>query len=470
MLTSSTLLVSRHPQLTRTVQQAHDNCDLLRLEICGVVEKARSRLKAEDVILILVHLSPDTPGDEVRRFLREASAFPRLTIALICDDEATAREGRGLLHEGAADLVCLPADSGKLVQLMNDAVRRAEPGSRPVIGVADTSPEPSDLGVVEPEHLAQIRRVVDQDTTILLTGETGTGKTMLARHIHQTSARKSKPFMIVDCGALAAALIESEMFGHLRGAFTGADKDRVGKFAAAGDGTLVLDEINSLPLALQTKLLRAVEERVFEPLGSNQPQPLRARIIAISNVPLHQEVAKERFRADLYYRLNVVGFRLPALRERWSDILPLARKFLSEHPVAKSRGVIGISPDALQILEKYTWPGNVRELRNVIERVAVLCGGRIVTPADLPEALRESAPESLTSAAPALPAPTAVASVSSASPAEGGPEDEVWRICEALRKHRNNRVRAAAELGMSRVSLYKKLHKYGLFEKAVTGG
>jgi DNA-binding NtrC family response regulator len=315
--------------------------------------------------------------------------------------------------------------------------------------------------------------VVDQDTTILLTGETGTGKTMLARHIHQTSARKNKPFMIVDCGALAAALIESEMFGHLRGAFTGADKDRVGKFAAAGDGTLVLDEINSLPLALQTKLLRAVEERVFEPLGSNQPQPLRARIIAISNVPLHQEVAKERFRADLYYRLNVVGFRLPPLRERWADVLPLARKFLSEHPVAQARGVIGISPDALRILETYCWPGNVRELRNVIERVAVLCGGRIVTPADLPEALRDTLPPMAPPlAAPvAVPAaPTAVASVSPPPTTTGGPEDEVWRICEALRKHRNNRVRAAAELGMSRVSLYKKLHKYGLFEKAATGG
>jgi DNA-binding NtrC family response regulator len=467
MLTSSTRLVSRNPLLTRTVQQAHDSCDLLRLEICGVVEKARSRLKAEDVVLILVHLAPDTPGDEVRRFLREASAFPRVTTALICDDELGAREARALLHEGVADLVCLPDDSGKLVQLMNAAASHESPPMR-ASGTDDS--EPSDLGVVEPEQLAQIRRVVDLDTTILLTGETGTGKTMLARHIHQTSARTNKPFMIVDCGALAAALIESEMFGHLRGAFTGADKERVGKFAAAGDGTLVLDEINSLPLALQTKLLRAVEERVFEPLGSNQPQPLRARIIAISNVPLHQEVAKERFRADLYYRLNVVGFRLPALRERWSDILPLARKFLSEHPVAKARGVIGISPEALQILEKYNWPGNVRELRNVIERVAVLCCGRIVTPADLPEALRESAPEPVAAVAPALPALTPVASVSSPSPAEGGPEDEVWRISESLRKHRNNRVRAAAALGMSRMSLYKKLHKYGLFEKAATGG
>jgi DNA-binding NtrC family response regulator len=466
MLTSSTLLVSRHPHLTRTVQQAHDSCDLLRLEICGVLEKARTRLKAEDVVLILVHLTPDAAEDEVRRFLREASALPRATTALICDDEATARQGRALLHEGAADLVCLPGDSAKLIQLMNDASRRGEPVARAAgAATSEAGPEPSDLGVVEPEHLAQIRRVVDQDTTILLTGETGTGKTMLARHIHQTSARKGRPFMIVDCGALAAAIIESEMFGHLKGAFTGADKDRVGKFAAAGDGTLVLDEINSLPLALQAKLLRAVEERVFEPLGSNHVHPLRARIIAISNVPLHQEVARERFRADLYYRLNVVGFRLPPLRERWADVLPLARKFLSEHPVARARGVIGIAPEALRILETYAWPGNVRELRNVIERVAVLCGGRIVTPGDLPEALREPAPPPPT----ALPAPTAISSISHPTSTGSGPEDEVWRICEALRKHRNNRVRAAAELGMSRVSLYKKLHKYGLFEKAGAG-
>ena len=477
MLTSSTLLVSRHPHLTRTVQQAHDSCDLLRLEICGVLEKARTRLKAEDVVLILVHLTPDAPGDEVRRFLREAAAFPRATVALVCDDETAAREGRALMHEGAADLVCLPGDSAKLVELMNAASRRGEPAGKPV-RAADDAPEPADLGVVEPEHLAQIRRVVDQDTTILLTGETGTGKTMLARHIHQTSARKNKPFMVVDCGALATSIIESEMFGHLKGAFTGATETRTGKFAAAGDGTLVLDEINSLPLALQAKLLRAVEERVFEPLGSNTPLPLKARIIAISNVPLHQEVAKETFRADLYYRLNVVGFRLPPLRERWADVLPLARKFLSEHSVAKARGVIGIAPEALRILEGYGWPGNVRELRNVIERVAVLCGGRIVSPGDLPEALRDPIPVTATApaAAPApapvpMPAPTAVSSAPAPDPlAGGGPEDEVWRICEALRKHQNNRVKAAAELGMSRVSLYKKLHKYGLFDKAVTGG
>jgi two-component system, NtrC family, response regulator HydG len=460
---SSTLLVSSHPRLTRIVQQAHDRSDLLRLEICGVLEKARARFKADDLALVLIHLTSETDIEEVRKLLREAAACSGATTALVCDSEAAAAQGRALLLEGAADLVCLPADSAKLVELMTTAGRRAVPPFRPTGAPAAVAApaEPADLMLIEPEHLAQVRQIVDQDTTILLTGETGTGKTMLARHVHQLSARRTRPFMIIDCGALAPALIESEMFGHVRGAFTGADKDRVGKFAAAGDGTLVLDEINSLPLALQSKLLRAVEDRAFEPLGSNQTQTLRARIIAISNVSLHDEVAQNRFRADLYYRLNVVGFRLPRLRERRADILPLARKFLSEHPVARSRGVIGISPAALEALEAYAWPGNVRELRNVIERVAVLCTGRVVNPVDLPETIREPAP----AAVPMTP----VATVPPAQPA--GPDDELWRICEALRKHRNNRVRAAAELGMSRVSLYKKLHKYGLFEKnpATTG-
>jgi DNA-binding NtrC family response regulator len=464
MLTSSTLLVSHDPQLTRTIQQAHDNCDLLHLEICGRIEKAQTRLRINDVVLVLVHLTPETSPDHLRRFLREASVCARATVVLICNDESAATAGRYLLQEGAADLLCLPEDSGKLVRLMNDAVRRTTQPS----GDKSSDPELSrdqttTLGFVEAEYLTQIRRVAAQDTTILLTGETGTGKTMLARHIHEASPRKKKPFTVVDCSALAASLIESEMFGHVRGAFTGADKDRTGKFAAAADGTLVLDEINSLPLALQSKLLRAVEERVFEPLGSNRIQPLQARIIAIANVPLEREVAKERFRADLYYRLNVVGFQLPPLRMRTPEILPLARRFLSENAQAQAQGIIGISPEALLALETYDWPGNVRELRNVIERVGALCTGKIVSLGDLPDALRRQPP-----------APRAVAPISMpTTPTDhvgDSEETEVWRICEALKKHRNNRVRAASELGMSRVSLYKKLHKYGLFEKNTING
>jgi transcriptional regulator with GAF, ATPase, and Fis domain len=160
--------------------------------------------------------------------------------------------------------------------------------------------------------MAQVRRVAPLDVTVLLTGETGSGKSRLARLLHDLSPRRGRPFVVVDCSALTPSLAESELFGHARGAFTGADRDRTGKLAAAGEGTLLLDEVNSLPLALQGKLLRAVEDRVFEPLGSDRLLPLRARVIAAANAPLEEEVEAGRFRADLYYRLNVVAFRVPA--------------------------------------------------------------------------------------------------------------------------------------------------------------
>jgi DNA-binding NtrC family response regulator len=465
-----TLLVSEYAPLIRTVQQAHDSCDHLQLEICGPLGKAATRVDGDDVVLILAHLTAQIGDPEIRWFLREAAANGRATTALVCTDEAAAGRGRALLMEGTTDLVCLPGDTPKIVELMRRIDRESTaPAVVPTRGESPSAPE-VEIAIGCPTDLEYIRRVVDQDTTLLLTGETGTGKTALARHIHQSSIRRDRPFMMVDCGALAPSLIESEMFGHVRGSFTGADKDRVGKFASAGGGTLVLDEINSLPLILQSKLLRAVEERVFEPVGSDRPQALRARIIAISNVPLDAEVARERFRADLYYRLNVVGFRLPGLRERSADIVPLVRKFLSEHPVARARGILGIAPDALDALQRYSWPGNIRELRNVVERAAVLSGGRLVTSADLPVAIRSQptvpAARPVVASAAAIEEAPADTAIVAGPPA--GDADEVWRICEALQKHRNNRARAAAELGMSRVSLYKKLHKYGLFDKSVS--
>jgi psp operon transcriptional activator len=190
----------------------------------------------------------------------------------------------------------------------------------------------------------------------------------MARLIHDLSPRRGQPFLVVNCGALSASLIESEMFGHIKGAFTGADRDRVGKFADAGGGTLFLDEIDSLPPSLQAKLLRAVEDKVFEAVGSNKTMEVRARLIVASNRDLANEVACDRFRGDLYYRLNVVGFTLPPLRERPEVIAGLANRFLEQFAAQCNRRLRGFSPGAMFCLESHSWPGNVRELRNVIER------------------------------------------------------------------------------------------------------
>lgn len=441
MLPPNILLVSEDPELICAVQQVHhENCSL-GLELCGMWEKAHSRMRCGGIALVLVHVTRDRPADMVWNLLRIVSADRLAKAALICKDE-NAEKIRVTCNDAEAELLRLPTEAGKLIRILNQVAAMGFP----VSGTSEINKR-SRIEFVEPMYEGQIGRVSVQDTTVLLTGETGTGKTTLARQIHEASPRRGRPFVIVDCGALATSVIESEMFGHVRGAFTGADRERIGKLAAAADGTLVLDEINSLPLALQGKLLRAVEERVIEPVGSNRVSRLCARIIAIANTSLAEEITRERFRADLYYRLSVVDFRLRPLRDRGIDIIQLAFRFVNESDAAKARGLIGIAPDAQLALEGYFWPGNVRELRNAIERAAALGNGSVITVADLPEAIRESAQQ-----------PAAVATVS-----VGGREDEARRIAEALRNNRNNRVRAAAELGISRVTLYKKMHQHGLF-------
>lgn len=308
--------------------------------------------------------------------------------------------------------------------------------------------------------LDQVHRIAPQATSVLLSGETGTGKSRLARLIHELSPRRDQPFLVVNCGALAAGLIESELFGHVRGAFTGAVGARDGRLAEVGDGTLMLDDIDGLTPALQVKLLRAVEERVFERVGANQPHLMRARLIAASNRNLKEEVAAGRFRADLYYRLNVVELRLPVLRQRRQIIAPLAREFLAEFAADKDRPVRGIAGCALRALEAYDWPGNIRELRNVMERAVALCPGQEVQLSDLPDHLHHPGND----LAIVLSGGVADSATQALASRRIQTLEEIEAVCieEALRRHRHNRVRTAIELGISRVTLYKKMLKYGL--------
>jgi two-component system response regulator HydG len=394
---------------------------------------------------------------------------------LVVTEVHNPAQGLALLRLGVIDYLTRPLDLNRLsylIELLLVSARIEDRQSRS--GVAEdrsvervgSRAEPClDGRAAEPDRLMeQVRQIAPLETTVLLEGETGTGKTRLGAVIHSISPRRDAPFVVVNCGALSVSLIESEMFGHVRGAFTGADTDRAGKFAEAGRGTLFLDEIDSLPLPVQSKLLRAVEERVFEPVGSNRSRTLDARLIAASNRPLKDEVAAGRFRADLYYRLNVVAFSMPPLRQRVSAIPALAQEFLTDYSAKTGRNVEGIAPEALERLLGHSWPGNIRELRNVLERAVALCKEPIIGLVDLPAALQQRAPAS---AAPtgsiAKAAQVGRAAVTrSSSLAQTKAVAESGVIAEALQRNGGNRLKAAAELGISRKTLYQKLYKYGL--------
>jgi two-component system response regulator HydG len=270
--------------------------------------------------------------------------------------------------------------------------RGHKPANAPVLKARPRGSAPSFFQNFPPA-LASLRdsvlRVAPQDTPVLLRGEPGTGKTYLARWLHELSPRRDQPFLVINCGALSPTLVAREMFGDAEGAVNGADRQRPGKFAAAGRGTLVLDDIDRLPLALQGKVAQALEAHRFAPVGSDEARPLLARVLAISCAALEEEVVAGRFRPDLYARLNGVSFALPPLRDRPASVGPLSEQWLAEFAARHRPGVQGIHPRALRALCDYHWPGNVRQLRNVIERAVALSSGPLVEFADLPEAIRQ---------------------------------------------------------------------------------
>jgi two-component system response regulator HydG len=290
-----------------------------------------------------------------------------------------------------------------------------------------------------------LRRLAPYPTTALVTGETGTGKELVARAIHRLSARSTRPLVVCNCTTLAPTLVETELFGHVRGAFTGADRDRKGLFEAADGGTIFLDEIGDLPLVVQAKLLRVLEEHEIRRVGSSEPTQVDVRVVAATNRELTDMVAAGAFREDLYFRLNVGAIRLAPLRERPEDLEPLVRHFLVRWNQRLGRRVTGMSAEALATLRRHTWPGNVRELGNVIERAMVASDGAVLFPEHLPTLLRTGP----VSGPPPRPTFTLEAA-------------EREQILRALDAAGGRRTAAARLLGLSRRTLYRKLDRHGV--------
>jgi two-component system response regulator AtoC len=295
-----------------------------------------------------------------------------------------------------------------------------------------------------------LERIKDSDVSVLITGESGTGKELVARALHERSRRRPGPFIAINCASLPETLLESELFGHTRGAFTDAKSARTGLFVQASGGTILLDEVGEMPVGLQSKILRAIQERKVRPLGADAEVPFDARICAATNRDLASAVQERRFRDDLYYRLNVIQVELPPLRARGNDILQLAAHFLRQRATVEGKRITGLSPGAAEKLLAYAWPGNVRELQNYMERAAAFAQYTEIVVEDLPEAVRSYKRTHLL--------------LDSDDPSALLPLDEVERryIERVLEATNGNKTLAARTLGVDRTTLYRKLERYGL--------
>lgn len=396
------------------------------------------------------------PGGNGLDLLREVVKAGRGTAVVMLTGYGTVESAVEALRHGAVDYLTKPAAEAELMLSLERAVRhhalmaenynlkRRLEDKHSLANIAG-----SDTRMVKIFDL--VRSVAPSRTTVLMCGESGTGKSLIAHAIHDLSPRRAKPFVELSCGSIPETLLESELFGHVKGAFTGAHADKVGRFLAANNGTIFLDEINSASAAMQLKLLRVLQERKFEPVGSSQTIEVDVRVVLASNQPLEKLVADGTFRQDLYYRINVVKIELPPLRDRPGDVMVLAHRFLARYSAEAGKQVVGFTPEAEALIRAYPYPGNVRELQNVVERGVVLCRGQMVAADDLPPQLMErpAAPKAVVHQEDAPWVPTTLEN------AMREPERQI--LLKALKANQWNRQKTAEELGINRTTLYKKL-------------
>jgi DNA-binding NtrC family response regulator len=429
---------------------------------CSGGRDAIALMQTRRADLVMVDLRmPDVGGLDVLRAIRETDATCQAVLMTGFSSVDTAVEAIKL---GATDYLSKPLDFGRLEHLLTSVAEEIERRRSLLTLESDVARRLEFCGMIGrgpamQELFGMIRRLAPHVRTALISGETGTGKELVARALHKTGPRRERRFVTVNCSAVVETLFESELFGHMRGAFTGATDNKPGLFEAADGGTLFLDEIGELPLSVQAKLLRVLELGEVHRVGSLEPRRVSVHVIAATNRDLRAEVAAGRFRSDLYYRLNVVEVKLPTLRDRREDIAYLTAAFVRDTSERLQKPILGVTPGAERQLSAAQWEGNVRELRNVIERACILADGDFITERELTQSM------------PGSPVPGLTRPASAFAPVQAQPADadllvnvERDHIQRALVRAGGNKKAAAKMLGVSRRALYRRLERLDLGE------
>jgi two-component system nitrogen regulation response regulator NtrX len=419
-----------------------------QVEAVGSAEEALVRAAAGDIEVVLLDVW--LPGMDGLEALSRMQAIQRPPAVIMISGHGTIETAVRATKLGAFDFIEKPLTIEKIIVLVHNAVlqRRLEEENQRLRSELGHRYQVVGESVPMKALRQQIAVTAPTNGRVLIYGESGTGKELVARALHAASLRSKGPFVEVNCAAIPEELIESEIFGHIKGSFTGATEDKIGKFQKADGGTLFLDEIADMSLRTQSKVLRVLEEQRFEPVGSSQTMTVDVRVLAATNKNLEQEISRGAFRQDLFYRLNVIPFFVPPLRDRREDIPTLSRYFLNEFSAAYGKKTRELSESAMDILIRYPWPGNVRELRNLVERLVIVCPQVRIEPHHLPPELFRGAAES-----PQQP-------YSTLHEARSAYEREF--ILRKLQEHRWNMTQTAGALGLERSHLYRKLKSLGI--------
>lgn len=470
MQAPSTLVISYDATVSAQLQACLEVDHGCRVQLATSYPEAAGKIQPDGLQSVFIDLRRKLSGHDPAPVLRQLACLRdcQIPVIVIADPDSHVQWEDGT-DESTIGRLDLPLDPKQISRLLQANRGPRTPEKLPF---QEVRPRSEKVRVVQgdtlkfttycPELFPMLDRlefVARHNVTLLLVGETGSGKTTLARLVHELSPRRQERFLTVACGALPMDLIESELFGHVKGAFTGAERTKVGRFEAAEGGTLLLDEIDVLGPKEQSKLLRVIETGEFEPVGSTETRKTDTRLVAASNVDLRTMMTKNAFRADLYYRLNVLEFLIPPLRKRIMDIVPLALDFISEFSTAHNIPIHQIHPEFLEQLVAYEWPGNIRELKNHMRRAVLFSTAGELTPKDLLVHGAHASPERQTN----LPMSPTTPLTRTLAEKVASTEQELLE--QALHAHNYKRTVTAKALGISRVGLYKKMKKYGMLDK-----